>query len=323
VVCGYSYRPFGKDHLIKPNRRWFPLRRALLRRGGYPSLALRAPVTPVNWSWAEARVDAECGHDRHRLPRGPTSRRSGTSRRRYASGCPPQHSRVLALIHLHCISSHVTVRLSRRRQPHRAARRATRWSPRPSSASLPAGRGSGTPGPLRSVTSTRITPFSALTATVTVSPGAPEPLCRRLLEKSSPTSNAATSPHGCPGPSSPSTNARASRARSARPASVTVSRTARPAITAPAFPAARIPGNHAGRRADTCGCTLDSAANVKPGHPPERAPEPRQAATHTAPWPRFPSAMRPWTPQHNALQRYKVTHHGTEKKRPASARIRS
>jgi hypothetical protein len=51
--------------------------------------------------------------------------------------------------------------------------------------------------------------------------------------------------------------------------------------------------------------------------PPERAPEPRQAATHTAPWPRFPSAMRPWTPQHNALQRYKVTHAGTKQKRPA------
>ena len=58
------------------------------------------------------------------------------------------------------------------------------------------GRGSGAPGPLRSVTSTRITSFTVLTATVTVSPGAPEPLCRRLLEKSSPTSNAATSPHG-------------------------------------------------------------------------------------------------------------------------------
>jgi len=43
----------------------------------------------------------------------------------------------------------------------------------------------------------------------------------------------------------------------------------------------------------------------------------------TAPWPRFPSAMRPWTPRHNALQRSKATHAGTEKKRPASARIRS
>ena len=139
-------------------------------------------------------------------------------------------------------SNHVTVRPPRLRQPHRVARRATRWSPRPSSASLPAGRGSGTPGPLRSVTSTRITSSAILTATVTVSPGAPEPLCRRLLEKSSPTSRVATSPHGWPEPSSPSTNARASLARSARPASVTVSRTASPAISAPAFPAAHAPG---------------------------------------------------------------------------------
>jgi hypothetical protein len=36
-----------------------------------------------------------------------------------------------------------------------------------------------------------------------------------------------------------------------------------------------------------------------------------------------PSAMRPWTVQYDDLQRYKVTHAGTEKKRPASARIRS
>ena len=69
-------------------------------------------------------------------------------------------------------------------------------------------------------------------------------------------------------------NARASLARSARPASVTVSRTARPAISAPAFPAARIPGNRAGRRADTPGWTPDSGANVKARAPPERAPEP-------------------------------------------------
>jgi hypothetical protein len=36
-----------------------------------------------------------------------------------------------------------------------------------------------------------------------------------------------------------------------------------------------------------------------------------------------PSAMRPWTAQYDGLQRDKVTHAGTEKKRPASARIRS
>jgi hypothetical protein len=65
-------------------------------------------------------------------------------------------------------------------------------------------------------------------------------------------------------------------------------------------------------------------------HPPDwvpaghaRARSGRAASTHTAPWPEFPSAVCPWTPQHPALQRYKVTHTGTEQKRPASARIRS
>jgi hypothetical protein len=33
--------------------------------------------------------------------------------------------------------------------------------------------------------------------------------------------------------------------------------------------------------------------------------------------------MRPWTAQHNGLQRHKVTHDRTERKRPASTRIRS
>jgi hypothetical protein len=39
--------------------------------------------------------------------------------------------------------------------------------------------------------------------------------------------------------------------------------------------------------------------------------------------PRIPSAIRPWTPRHSGPQRYKVTQHGTKKKHPASARIRS
>jgi hypothetical protein len=48
----------------------------------------------------------------------------------------------------------------------------------------------------------------ALTATVTVSPGAPEPECRTLFPKTSLTSKTASSPHGCPGPSTSPTNAR-------------------------------------------------------------------------------------------------------------------
>ena len=62
-----------------------------------------------------------------------------------------------------------------------------------------------------------------------------------------------------------------------------------------------------------------------------------RAATAPRPWPsvetptvrtdrsraQIPSAMRPWTPRHSGLQRYKVTHGETEQKRPASARIRN
>jgi hypothetical protein len=49
----------------------------------------------------------------------------------------------------------------------------------------------------------------------------------------------------------------------ARPPSVTLSRTAAPAITAPAFPGPPRPGKPAGQRADAGKCTLDSAMHVK------------------------------------------------------------
>jgi hypothetical protein len=84
------------------------------------------------------------------------------------------------------------------------------------------------------------------TATVTVSPGAPEPLCRTLLLKTSLTSKTATSPHGCPGPSTSETKARAARARSASPARVTLSRTATLAMTAPVLPCPHEPGEVSG-----------------------------------------------------------------------------
>lgn len=65
----------------------------------------------------------------------------------------------------------------------------------------------------------------------------------------------------------------------------------------------------------------DLTANVKP----------EDTASGARPWPsvkqptvrtdrdgaRIPSAIRPWTPRHSGPQRYKMTHHGTEKKRPA------
>jgi hypothetical protein len=67
---------------------------------------------------------------------------------------------------------------------------------------------------------------------------------------------------------------RAGDPRPLRPATVTLSRMSSPAISAPAFLAALVPGNQAGR-ADTRGCTPDSAAHVKPGH----------AASAARPWP--------------------------------------
>ena len=113
-----------------------------------------------------------------------------------------------------------------------------------------------------------------MTATVTVSPGTQDRLCRILLLKTSLTSKTATSPHGCPGPSTSDTNAQAALARSARPASVTLSRTLALAITAPALPRPPRPGKQAGQRADAGTCTLSSAANVKPAQRAPRGPRP-------------------------------------------------
>jgi hypothetical protein len=139
----------------------------------------------------------------------------------------------------------VTVRATRARCPDPSVTPIVGWHGCPAH-----GEEIGVPGPARSVISTR-TPSPHLTATVTVSPGEPEPEWRTELPKISLTSNTATSAHGCPGPTTSETNPRAARARSGRPASVTVSRTATPAISAPAFPAALVPGNRAGHRADT------------------------------------------------------------------------
>jgi hypothetical protein len=155
-------------------------------------------------------------------------------------------------------------------------------------------------------------------------PGSTRAGCRTLLLNISLTSKTATSPHGCPGPSTSETQARAARARSGRPASVTVSRTVASVISA--HPPSRPPWSREIARA--AGRTHRDGRPTRgqtsrPGHPRNGHRNPRQAATHTAPWPRFPSAMRPRTPQFDGSQRYKMAHGGTEKKRPASARIRS
>src|ERR1700730_2507638 len=87
------------------------------------------------------------------------------------------------------------------------------------------------------------------------------------------TSSAASSPLGCPGPSTPAVNTRATRARSAPPAIVTLSRTAL-VISASAFPGPpRVPGNHPGRRRAR-GAARPPRAARQAGKPAARAPRP-------------------------------------------------
>jgi hypothetical protein len=49
----------------------------------------------------------------------------------------------------------------------------------------------------------------------------------------------------------------------------------------------------------------------------ESGPCPSVETQRLGPTAQIPSAMRPWTPRRSGPQRHKVTHHGTEKKRPA------
>ena len=79
---------------------------------------------------------------------------------------------------------------------------------------------------------------------------------------------------------------------------------AQPSAHPPSRPP-RIPGNRAGRRADTCGCTLDSASNVKARQPPERAPEPPSSGyphRSLAPIPVRYASVDPATQRPTALQ---------------------
>jgi hypothetical protein len=204
-------------------------------------------------------------------------------------------------------------------------RRETRNQLKPPAAFRPARYSSGTSGPLRSVTSTRTRPSAALTATVTVPPAAPDRLCRTLLPNSSLTSRAALSPHGCPGPSNPTANARATPARSARPATVKLSRISRPATSAPAFPGRPDPGKSPGPLGRIYGNARSTQRHTSSRNPPPARP------VRGRPW-KADGAHRPsWQPDavrymsvDTATQRstaIQVTHDGTEKKRPASTRI--
>ena len=128
------------------------------------------------------------------------------------------------------------------------------------------------PEPPRSMTSTRTTPLAVRTTAVTVPPETPGPLCRMLLLTSSLTSSAASSPHGCSGPSTPAVNARATRAAPpARPPSRSPAPPPWPSAHPPS-PPARVPRNHPEPPAGTSGCTPDSATRVKPGNARQRRP---------------------------------------------------
>jgi len=131
--------------------------------------------------------------------------------------------------------------------------------------------------------------------TVTVSPAAPEPLCRTLFPDSS--SRAASFPRGCPGPGIPAVNARATRARSVRPATVTLSRTTALAASAPAFPGPpRVPGttrDHGRAHRDARSAQRRASS---PGHAADAArpwPSVKQPTVRTdRPGARTPSAIR-------------------------------
>jgi hypothetical protein len=159
------------------------------------------------------------------------------------------------------------------------------------------------------------------------------------LLKCSLTSTMAASPHGCPGPSTSETNARAALARSARPPGKRHAlpdrhpghHRTRPSPVTPPRGTRRAAGGrgdmHAQlrreRQADTIGLHGPRPWARPCLRPSSVAVRATPTVSRTAPRPRFSSAMRPWTPQYDGSQRYKVTHHGTEKKRPASTRYRS
>ena len=78
--------------------------------------------------------------------------------------------------------------------------------------------------------------------------------------------HATRSPHGCPGPSTPPTNARATRARSARPPARPPSQSPGSLAQSSAHPpsSAARPADHRAGRPCAWECTPDSAARVKP-----------------------------------------------------------
>ena len=81
------------------------------------------------------------------------------------------------------------------------------------------------------------------------------------------------------------------------------------------------PANHRGRQAGCTGMHARLSGSRQAGARDRRGPSVAvrgKPTVHTdRPRGRTPSAICPWTPRHSGPQRYKVTHDGTEKKRPA------
>ncbi len=91
--------------------------------------------------------------------------------------------------------------------------------------------------------------------------------------------------------------------------------------SAPAFPGPPAPGNHRERHAGCTGMHAQLSRTRQAGTCHRRGPSVAVRGKPTVstdrPGGRTPSAICPWTPRHRDLQRYKVTHGGTEKKRAA------
>jgi hypothetical protein len=132
---------------------------------------------------------------------------------------------------------------------------------------------------------------------------------------------------GCPGPSNPA-DERSGQPRPLCP-SGKVSRSPGPlpqssAHRLPGRPRSGktrgAPGGHTGMHARLGG---GRQAGTRSWHGPSVAVRGKPTVTPTARQARPPSAIRPWTPQYDGLQRDKVTHAGTDKNGPLARRIRS
>jgi hypothetical protein len=130
--------------------------------------------------------------------------------------------------------------------------------------------------------------------------------------------SSAASPHGCPGPSTPPTNARATRARSARPSSRSPGPLSQSSAHLPYQPHPTRETTWAAGRHTRMHARLSGARQARTHRQrgPSVAVRGKPAVTPTARQARTPSAIRPWTTQHDGLQRDKMTHHGIEKNGP-------